>query len=182
VRSTLLGASVALAASLLLAACSNSGGGQAIPGSGAQAAPMSYHTGVPVLAFKGISPATSCPSEYTACYEITPGTAFSDTWCISIVSPPSCNAPSDIYDGKVAWKDTTDVIDIATGNPTKDIKSKWKPAVSDQSTDASNNVTSKSSTPSTGGAVGYYFDFSATLKTGSYKGDVLDGAVGIIVE
>jgi hypothetical protein len=79
VRFTLLLASSALAASLVLSACSTTGGSQSIPGS-QSAAPMS-HQG-PQFAAYGQKQQTSCPSQYFVCITLAKGTT-QEGICIS---------------------------------------------------------------------------------------------------
>jgi hypothetical protein len=175
VRFTLLIAST-LAASLALSACS-SGGSQAIPNSGAPiAAPMSHS---PQIMLVPIGPGmqrntTSCPSsEYVVCYDLASPSTFTEEWCLST----SGNCTSGLLPGKWKWKNTTKVLVIKTGKPTKDITSKWSPK---KGNPVDNDVTVKSGVGSTGGKPGYEFSFEAC---GKYKGKPTcpTATVGIII-
>ena len=96
-RFTLLLASSALAASLVLSACSTSGGSQAIPG-GTQTT-MARHGG-PQIELLGAKRNTSCPSEYIACVEISPTSPAEQEWCIVYSGTSDC---SDLYPGTWTW-------------------------------------------------------------------------------
>jgi hypothetical protein len=127
VRFTLLCASTALAASLLLSACSSGGGSQSIPGGGSQAvAPMGHSAPHLVAMNRGAS--GSCPSAYLVCIDLskkTPGTA---SICIST----SGNCTSGLVG---EWNWVTVVTNLKGKSEKKHIKNSWSPNPGNPSTD-----------------------------------------------
>jgi hypothetical protein len=143
VRFTLLLASSALAASLVLSGCST-GGSQAIPG-GTQTA-MSHHAGTPQLVVVGAKHDTSCPSDYFVCAETSKSSPAEVGICISDSSPPSC---SSLAPGTWSW--TAESVKVKKGAPTskktKKINGTWSPNPGNPST---LTVTTKSKKSSKG--------------------------------
>ena len=95
-RFTLLLASSALAASLVLSGCSTSGG-SSIPG-GTQTA-MSHH-GTPQLLGLGAKHDTTCPSTFYECFEVSKTTPATQEWCIIYSGTSDC---TDLYPGTWTW-------------------------------------------------------------------------------
>ncbi|MGB8965937.1 MAG: hypothetical protein WCB99_09890 [Candidatus Cybelea sp.] len=168
-RFTLLCASTALAAGLLLSACSSGGGSQSIPGGGSQAvAPMGH--GVLHLVAMNRVESSGCPSsKYIECIDIskkTPGTA---TICIST----SGNCSSGLQ-GDWTWK--TVVTNLGGKSEKKHIKNAWSPNPGNPSTDT---FTEKGKVKkSKGGSVKYVGNLTACPVTTS--GSCLTGAIGLI--
>jgi len=181
VRFTLLLASSALAASLVLSACS---GSQAVPtGAGAQSvAPMGHHGDAPMIILAGAGKDTTCPSStgssYIDCYDVGSGTNKFQ-WCIvySSRNNGTCNT-SVLYPGTWTWPKgkAAEVFNAANGKKAKGIKSKWKP---NPANPTENLIKVKSSVGSTGGAVGYYTDLEACDSGGSCIGPY---PIGIVVQ
>jgi hypothetical protein len=172
VRFTLLFASSALAASLVLSACSGGAGSSAIPG-GSSVVPMGQsHGGYRVVT--EITRETSCPSTYVQCLALTPGSPAEVEWCIS----SSGNCTSGLYTGKIVWTISEPVTKIKTGKNYRKIKAAWatKKGNPDDLT-----VTPAASVKSTKGTIGYQFQWTADLKSGSYKGTVFQEEEGLSV-
>lgn len=158
-RFTLLFASSALAAGLVLSACS--GGSQALPGGAQSVAPMSHHGDFPTL----VTPkedATTCPSSdgstYLECYTVKPGKKFKEQWCIVYSSKNNGTCDTSIlYPGTWTWT-VSKVFEVSNNKPTKSIKNSWKP---NPGNPTENMITSKKSVKSTKGKVGYYIDLEA---------------------
>ncbi|MFZ0364138.1 MAG: hypothetical protein WAL67_08025 [Candidatus Cybelea sp.] len=172
-RFTLLFASTALAASLVLSACSSGGTSSAIPG-GNSIAPMGQNHGGYRLVTE-VSRDTSCPSTFVQCLALTPGSPAEVEWCIS----SSGNCTSGLYDGRIKWLVTRPgVLKIKTGKPYHKIKAAWsaKKGNPDDLT-----VTPAAGVRSTKGTIGYEFQWTATLLSGSYKGSVFTEEEGLSV-
>jgi hypothetical protein len=169
VRFTLLCASTALAAGLLLSACSSGGGSQSIPGGGSQAvAPMGH--GLPHLVAMNQGASSGCPSsKYLVCIDIskkTPGTA---SICIST----SGNCSSGLV-GEWNWK--TVVTNLAGKSEKKHIKNSWSPNPGNPSTDT---FTEKGKVKkSKGGTVKYVGNVTACEVTN--PSSCLTTAIGLI--
>lgn len=128
-RFTLLLASSALAASLVLSGCSTSGGSQAIPG-GTQTS-MGRHAAFEAHVV-GMKHDTSCPSSFYECVEVSTSSPSSQEWCIVYSGTSDC---SDLYPGTWTW--TSENNKVKKGNPgkkTKKIKSSWSPNPGNPST------------------------------------------------
>lgn len=98
-RFSLLCASSALAASLILSACSSGSMSQAIPG-GSQST-MGRHAGTPMLQLKGGAVAdASCPSSYYECVTVSKASPLQQQWCIVYSGTSGC---SDLYPGTFTW-------------------------------------------------------------------------------
>jgi hypothetical protein len=159
VRFTLLLASTALAASLVLSACS--GGSQALPGGAQSVAPMSHRGDLPAL----VNPqedATTCPTSdgttYLECYSIKPGKKFKDQWCIVYSSKNNGTCDTSIlYPGTWTWM-VSKVYQVSNMKPTKSITNSWKP---NPGNPTENELKSSKTLKSTKGKVGYYIDLEA---------------------
>jgi hypothetical protein len=114
VRFTLLLASSALAASLVLSACS--GGSQTIPG-GSTVAPMGHHAAQ--LVAPGAQRDASCPATYFVCVTLYPGTTTQGI-CIST----SGNCTTGLV-GSWNWSET--ITTVKTGKKYKKIKPSFSP-------------------------------------------------------
>jgi hypothetical protein len=160
-------------AAALLAACSGAGSSSAIPG-GNSVVPMGQsHGGYRVVT--EMQQNTSCPSSYVACYTLTPGSPFSDEWCISNTG----NCTSGLYNGTVKWTIATKPYKVSTGKRARRIKAGFNPKIGNPS---DNIVTAKAKVKSTNGAVGYALGWEACLESGSYKGTCFGPElVGLIV-
>lgn len=108
-RSSLLFASAALAASLVLSACS---GSSSLPSGSQSVAPMGHHGSPQVLAL-GAKHDTSCPSTFYECFEITKGSPATQEWCIIYSGTSDC---TDVYPGTWTWSAT--VVKVKKGKPT----------------------------------------------------------------
>ncbi|MFZ0031248.1 MAG: hypothetical protein WBE79_04840 [Candidatus Cybelea sp.] len=97
-RFSLLCASSALAASLILSACSSGSMSQAVPG-GSQSA-MGRHAGTPMLHAVGAVANASCPSSYYECVTVSKASPFQQQWCIVYSGTSGC---SDLYPGTWTW-------------------------------------------------------------------------------
>ena len=169
-RFTLLCASTALAASLMLSACSSGGSSSAIQG-GTQttSVPMGHsHGGYHMVMFgKGIRHAQTCQSPYYICYLVAPGTTTQFGWCLST----SGNCTSGVYAGKVNWLTT----DGCSGHAKTDGPSGCTGSLQED------HVTVKASVPYTNGQAGYNATWTALVKSGSIKGESFVEPTGIIV-
>jgi hypothetical protein len=184
VRFSLLFASTALAASLVLSACSGGSTGSTIPGGSQSTGSPTGHHGYHLVAI-GNHP-QSCQSPYYFCYLASPGSTEQFGWCLST----SGNCTSGVYAGKVNWKTSacapsgakTDGNGIGGGPTgcTGKVKSKFGPPAT-QIGLIEDTVTVKPTVPYTGGQAGYNATFTATVKSGSLKGDSFTEPVGIIV-
>ncbi len=101
-RFSLLCASTALAASLVLSACSSGGSSSAIPGGTSIGyvpdGPQSWR--LPSGNGRQRYPAAqTCQSPFDICYVAAPGTTTQFGWCLS----SSGNCTSGVYAGKVKW-------------------------------------------------------------------------------
>ncbi|MGA8097429.1 MAG: hypothetical protein WB810_02090 [Candidatus Cybelea sp.] len=98
-RFSLLCASSALAASLILSACSSGSMSQSIPG-GSQSA-MGHHAGTPMIQLKGgVIANASCPSSYYECVTVSKSSPLQQQWCIVYSGTSDC---SDLYPGTWTW-------------------------------------------------------------------------------
>jgi hypothetical protein len=173
VRFTLLLASSALAASLVLSACS--GGTSSVPTGSQSVAPMG-HSGGPQLILDGANKDTTCPSStgssYVDCYDVKTG-KNKFQWCIVYSGETSCS--SKLYPGTWTWTKGK-VYQVSNGKKSKGIKSSWKP---DPGNPTENTIKVKKSVGSTGGAVGYYTELEACNSNGSCVGP---DEIGIVVQ
>jgi hypothetical protein len=123
VRFTLLMASSALAASLLLSACSSGSGSSAVPGGSQVAAPMSHH-GVGEMKLSAVSPLKGknpCPSsKYLFCADITASSSGPYIEWSACTSGGSCPPTYDL--------NAQGVITTTKGKSTKDLSSSWSPS------------------------------------------------------
>jgi hypothetical protein len=123
VRFTLLLASSALAASLVLSACS---GSSSIPTGSQSVAPMSRHAGTPMLSAVGAKHDTSCPSAFYECFEISKTSPATQEWCIIYSGTSDC---TDLYPGTWTWASAN--YKVKKGAPTskkdKKISSSFSP-------------------------------------------------------
>jgi hypothetical protein len=168
VRFSLLCASSALAASLLLSACS--GGSQAVPGGSQAIAPMGHHSLHLVAASPG-NPSANCPSSlYITCIDITKASGGAVEICIST----SGNCSSGLV-GDWNWK--TVVTKLSTGkNAKRKIHNKWSPNPGNPSTDTFTEV--RAVKPSQNGSVKYVGTLTACEVTN--PSSCLSGAIGLI--
>lgn len=196
-RFTLLCASAALAASLVLSGCSTNGSSSAIPGGSSVAAPGGHsihNLHMVMMGGGGIHHAYSCSgSGINYCYLVNNGkTDFG--WCIVDVTSGNCT--SDLAPGKWKWDNsepvagTTKTLKLKTGLPTGAVKSTWcKPPTGTATTCAretakvvanpsNNEANVKGSVKYTNGKVGYTFSWQACAISGPYKGTCV-GPVGI---
>jgi hypothetical protein len=128
VRLSLLCASSALAASLLLSACSTSGTSQTIPGGSQSVGAMGHHGPQFVVVHNG-GDAASCPSSlYLTCVNVSKKKGGSVTICIS----SSGNCTSGLVGD---WNWTTSVTNLKGKNEDKKIKNSWDPNPGNPSTD-----------------------------------------------
>lgn len=171
-RFTLLLASSALAASLVLSACS---GGTSVPTGSQSVAPMGHHAGAQII-LDGAQKDTTCPSStgttYIDCYDVKSG-KNKFQWCIVYTGETSCS--SKLYPGTWTWTKFK-VYNASNGKKAKGLKSSWKP---DPGNPTENEIKVKSSVGSTGGAVGYYTGLEACNSAGSCLGP---DAIGIVVQ
>jgi hypothetical protein len=165
VRFTLLSAGTALAASLMLAACS-SNGANSIPSGSQVGAPMGHGVGN----YRLVSVArhdTTCPTAYVQCLAVAPGSSAEAEWCIS----DSGNCTSGLYAGKIVWK-------AGKVGPGKHLKAKFAPGKGNPS---DLTVTASSKAASCDGTVCDSFTWTASLKSGSYKGTTFTEDEGVAV-
>lgn len=181
-RFTLLCASTALAASLMLAACSGgAGSSSAIPGGASATAPMAHH-GYHLVSV-GRNKPQSCNSPYFECYLVSPGSDEQFGWCISY----SGNCSSGVLTDKIKWNN---ISPCGTGAQTYDqakakcdgrVKSVWGPpkavvGVQEES------VPVKASVPYGDGSPTFNVTWTACSVKGTYKGSCFgDYDIGIIV-
>ncbi len=126
-RLTLLCASSALAASLLLSACAG-GTSQSIPsGSQTVGSPMGHH-GPQMVPANGLRPPASCPSAYVTCIDVSKKKGGSVGICIST----SGNCTSGLVGD---WNWSTSVTNLNGKNENKKIKNSWSPNPGNPSTD-----------------------------------------------
>jgi hypothetical protein len=128
VRFTLLLASSALAASLVLSACSSGSGSSTIPGGGSSVAPMGHHgISLHAIAMKADKAKNPCPSsKYDACFGLNYGSGPYVEWsaCYSTYDcPPTYDivATADLTtpkDKAVKPKVMTQDWSPSPGNPT----------------------------------------------------------------
>ena len=180
-RFTLLCASAALAASLVLAGCSTTGSSSAIPG-GSSATSMAHHSGLHIVMMGGRQP-QSCPSPYNFCYEVNPANGGTFEWCI--VNITSGNCTSNLAPGKWKWTNTAPVpgkpqtTNLKTGRKTGAVKSTWSPVVGNPT---NNVITTKATLKYTKGKPGYAFSWQSCAKSGPYKGSCVGPVnIGIIL-
>lgn len=188
-RFTLLCASTALAASLMLSACSGgAGSSSAIPG-GTSSAPMAQkHHGYHLVSVGNNRP-QSCQSPYYICYLAAPGTSEQFGWCIST----SGNCTSGVLTDKIKWTNDvggdnacgitakTGVGFNASGGCTGKVKSVWGPPKAVVGV-ATETIEVKASVQYTGGQAGYDSSWNACDVHGTYKGDCFGPELaGVIV-
>ncbi len=127
-RLSLLCASSALAASLLLSACSTSGTSQAIPGGSQSVGAMGHHG--PQFVVSGQNgDAASCPtSVYVECINLSKKKGGSFGLCLST----SGNCTSGLVGD---WNWTTTVTNLKGKNEDKKISNSWDPNPGNPSTD-----------------------------------------------
>ncbi len=169
-RLTLLCASTALAASLLLSACSSGGSSQAIPG-GSQSlgAPMGHHA-PHIVALNPNNMSSGCPtSKYVTCIDITKSGGGSLGLCIST----SGNCSSGLV-GEWTW--TTKVVTLSGKSAKRKIHNKWSPNPGNPSTDTFKEV--RKIKPSKNGSVKFVGNLVACEVTN--PSSCISGAVGII--
>jgi hypothetical protein len=149
VRFTLLLASSALAASLVLSACS---GSSSLPTGSQSVAPMGHRAGTPQLLGLGAKHDTSCPSAFYECFEISKSTPATQEWCIIYSGTSDC---SDLYPGTWTWSGPT--VKVKKGRPTgkkdKKIKASFSPNPGNPTTLTVSTSSSKSSKGKITGAV-----------------------------
>lgn len=133
-RFTLLSASTALAAGLLLSACS-SGGSGSLPGSSQVAAPMGHH-GARMIKLIAFNPDTKCPKKkYYLCVDISSSSSGPYVQFSECTSPSSCPPTYDLVasatittvKGKSAKKKLSDTWSPSPGNPTYQYITELKP-------------------------------------------------------
>ena len=163
-RFTLLLASSALAASLVLSGCSTNGSSQAIPG-GSQTA-MSHHTGQPTVFGVGAKHQTSCPSEYYECIEISKTSPGSQEWCIIYSGTSDC---TDLYPGTWTW--SAPAVKAKNGKKTKKVKCTFSPNPGNPTTLTLSTKSKKSSK----GKIVYACELSVSNSNGSTLGPILIG-------
>ena len=165
-RFTLLLASSALAASLVLSGCSTSGSSQAIPG-GTQTS-MSRHGGPQVLGL-GAKHDTSCPSTFYECVETSKASPYTQQWCIVYYGTTGC---TDLYPGTWTWTSTN--MKVKKGNPkgkTKKIKSSFSP---DPGNPTTLTISAKSK-KSTKGKIKYAVNMNVCNSSSSCLGPIYIG-------
>ncbi|MGC1381426.1 MAG: hypothetical protein WA814_10450 [Candidatus Baltobacteraceae bacterium] len=169
-RLTLLCASTALAAGLLLSACSSGGSSQAIPG-GSQSvgAPMGQHA-PHIVAVNPGQQTSGCPSsKYLLCIDINKASGGSFGLCIST----SGNCSSGLV-GEWTW--ATKVTTLKGKSAKKKIHNSWDPNPGNPSTNSFTEV--KKVKPSKNGSVKYVANVNACEVTN--PSSCLSGAVGLI--
>jgi len=169
VRSTFLYASAALAASLLLSACSSGGSSQAIPGGSGSAAPMGHHA-PHIVAVTAGNPSSGCPSsKYILCIDITKASGGSFGLCISTSGNCSSGLIGD-------WTWATTVTNLKGKSAKKKIHNSWDPNPGNPSTNTFTEA--KKVKPSKNGSVKYVANVTACEVTD--PSSCLSGAVGLI--
>lgn len=122
-RLTLLFASSALAASLMLSACSS---GSTVPAGSQSVAPMGHHAGAPQVVGLGAKHDTSCPSTYYECVEVSKASPAQQEWCLIYSGTSDC---TDLYPGTWTW--SAIVVKAKNGKPTnkhsKHVKASFSP-------------------------------------------------------
>ncbi len=187
-RFSLLCASAALAASLVLSGCSTNGSSSAIPG-GSSTTSMAGHRAQLHMVITGVHHAYTCSgSGLYACYLVNNG-ATDFEWCI--VNVTSGNCTSDLAPGKWSWTNTAPIPGkpntekISTMKPTGAVKSTWVGLTKSGhvANPINNDIVVKNSVKYTKGKPGYEFSWQACAKSGPYKGSCVapPGAIGIIV-
>jgi hypothetical protein len=194
VRFSLLCASAALAASLVLSGCSTNGSSSAIPGGSSVAAPSGHGIHNLHMVMAGVQHAYTCSgSGLYACYLVNNGKTDFE-WCIVDVTSGNCT--SNLAPGKWKWSNTAPIAgkpqtqDLSTGMPTGKVKSTWCHTVGSVTchsgsvaNPAENEINVKASVKYTNGKPGYEFGWEACAKSGPYKGSCVTppGEIGIIV-
>lgn len=188
-RFTLLCASTALAASLVLSACSGgAGSSSAIPGGASASAPMAHH-GAHLVSAGGSHRPQSCTSPYYICYLIGPGESEQFGWCISY----SGNCTSGVLTDKIKWTNDvggdnacgitakTGIGFNATGGCTGKVKAVWGPPKAVVGVQYE-TVSAKANVKYTDGQPGYDASWNACSVKGNFKGDCFGPELtGVIV-
>lgn len=182
-RFTLLCASSALAASLVLSACSSGGGSQAIPGGSQSVMPMGMHSGLHmVVETRAMQPQAACPKKYSvACFTVPKPysgkpASYAVTYCVT-TSGSSCS--SNLAPGRWKWQPGT--IYLIKGHVVStDPKGKLSPTTGNPVTETITVDNSKKGTDSAG-KIKWETTFEATAASGPYKGSTVGAAndVGI---
>lgn len=160
-RFTLLCASTALAASLMLAACSSGGSSSAIP-SGNSIAPMGHSHGGYRLVMVAQRD-TTCPASYVQCLAVSPGSYAQAEWCLSSTG----NCSSGLYAGRTKWTVTEKPIKNKTGRAYHKLVATWSPVKGNPSI---LTVTANAAARSSKGVVGYSMTWEVCALSGSIKG------------
>ena len=179
-RFTLLCASTALAASLVLSACSGGTGSSTIPGAARRTSQMANHHGAQLVSTGAHRPQT-CTSPYYICYLIAPGADPNGSAGASASADTARG--SGLYAGKVKWKNDDGCAGAKTNGPsgcTGKVKSKWGPPAAVVGI-IYDNVYREGQRRVHGRPARIQRDLEATVKNGSLKGDVFVEPTGIII-
>jgi hypothetical protein len=171
VRLTLLCASSALAASLILSACSSGSMSQAIPG-GSQSS-MGRHAGTPMLHLVGAKADASCPSQYYECVTVSKSSPLEQQWCIVYSGTSDC---SDLFPGTWTWSAPVSKAHHKKHHKKGKLIAKFSP---NPGNPTELTISIKGKVKKTGGKVGYVANLEACNSSNSCVGPV---GIGIIVQ
>jgi hypothetical protein len=166
VRFTNLCASSAIAASLVLSACSGgSGGSQALPSNSQAVAPMAHSAHLTVV---GARPSTaSCGTAYLTCVTVKKGSPASLELCYNASGGSGCTSGSF---PSLTWYEV--VVSVKSGKIYKKIVGSFYPNPGNPSEDT---ITAKRKVKNSHGKVIYMQEIEGCL----YTSDCLTGEIGI---
>jgi len=166
VRFTNLCATSAIAASLVLSACSSgSGGSQALPSNSQAVAPMAHSAHLMVV---GARPSTaSCGTAYLTCVTVKKGTPAALEICYNASGGSGCTSGSF---PSLTWSEA--IVSVKTGKVYKKIVGSFYPNPGNPSEDT---ITAKRKVKNSHGKVTYFQAIEGCLSSGS----CLTGEIGI---